>query len=340
MSDYLQDLPRFTAVSAFKDNVVPALWQWQQQGIKTALLTLVNIEGNGPRPVGSQLAVNAQGEYVGLISGGCVEPALVLEAQACIASQQARLIRYGKDSDYFDIQLPCGSGIDVLITPLTDTIPTKNLQHAYNNRDCVDWRFEWPNLHRITPALPSNARAKTPHNPNKTRVDFHQNFTHFSKRYTPQHRLVVVGKGSVFDYFLQMSAPFDVEVIAYSSEYSTVVYEGHVKKLPLQRVTSLREELLDTHSSVIVLSHDHTLDVPLLSKALRSPAHYIAAMGSRKTHEQRKHLLRDEGFTEEDLKKIAGPAGVNIGSSTPPEIALAILAEWIAQLRSTPQTRA
>ncbi len=336
MSGHLSDLPRFTAASAFKDNVVPTLWQWQQQGIKTALLTLVNIEGNGPRPVGSQLAVNAQGECVGLISGGCVEPALVLEAQACIASQQARLIRYGKDSDYFDIQLPCGSGIDVLITPLADATLVNDLQRAFDHRDCADWCFQWPNFHRVTPAVPSSALADTLHNPNKTRADFHQNFTQFSKRFTPQHRLVVVGKGSVFDYFLQLSAPFDVEVIAYSSEYSTVVYEGHVKKLPLRSVTPLNAELLDAHSSVIVLSHDHTLDVPILSKALRSPVRYIAAMGSRKAHEQRKLLLRDEGFREEDLTKIAGPAGVNIGSVTPPEIALSILAEWVAQYRSTP----
>ncbi len=95
------------------EDVLADLWAWHHHGLRAALVTLVGIEGAAPRPLGAQMAIAEDGRYVGYLSGGCLEQAIVLEAQDVIRSGSNRLVRYGKGSPYFDIRLPCGSGLDM-----------------------------------------------------------------------------------------------------------------------------------------------------------------------------------------------------------------------------------
>ncbi len=104
----------------YTDNVIPHLSRWVASGERCALVTLVGVDGNAPRAVGAQMVVSESGNWAGYISGGCLEQAIALEAVEIIKSQRPRVIRYGKGSPYFDIRLPCGSGLDVLIQPFHD----------------------------------------------------------------------------------------------------------------------------------------------------------------------------------------------------------------------------
>ncbi len=321
----------------FVDNVIATLAEWQAQGLKTALLTLVNIEGVSPRPVGSQLAVNEFGESVGLISGGCVEAALVLEALSSITTQQVKLVRYGKDSDYMDIQLPCGSGIDVLFQPFKQATWVLELDQLLRKRQAVSWQFVAPDSVVLTPVLARAEELSISTQYNKLpRNQLQKSFTGFRKLFQPKQRLLVVGKGSVYDYFIQLMQVFDVEIYAYSSQYSQPACVGNTQTLPFASASAFNQNLLDAYTSVILLAHDHTWEIPILCHALASNAHYITALGSRNTHQMRLQLLSEQGVEYGSLSRIHGPAGLDIGSSTPAEIALSIVAQWVASLHTKP----
>lgn len=323
--------------TGFVEDVRPWLFHWQTQHIPTALVTLVNYEGSSPRPLGSQMVVNDRGEHTGLISGGCLEAALVEEAQACLRSGEHRLVRYGKDSDYFDIQLPCGSGIDVLITPHPDSSLVQALQQAYVERSVLELAIRLPDLTYQTHPKPGQGQhaRRPPQSRQLSRSELSSSTLSFSKTYHPRTRIVVAGRGAIFESFLAMAQLFDVELLACSPGYndqSEPVQSGAclMRQFPLRSPGNFNSQWLDTWSAFISLSHDHDWETEILAKVLESDVFHIAALGSRKTHARRRALLKSAGLEDAQLQRIRGPAGLHIGGSSPPEIALAILAEIVA----------
>ncbi|GAA3936552.1 XdhC family protein [Litoribacillus peritrichatus] len=326
---------------AFVDDVRAHLIQWRKSGKNLALLTLVNVEGSSPRPIGSQMLVSQTGESVGLLSGGCVESALVSEAQACIERDQWRMIRYGKASDYFDIQLPCGSGIDVLIVPILHEPHVAHtwlveLEHALERRVPVQLEMDViQQVCRVHALASSEGQREYRKSLQLTRFEAEKTLTSFQRSYNPKHRVVVVGQGAVFDYFLKMAESFDTELVAYSNQFyqslEKDIYSGNQCFKPLKSAKSFDHDLLDAYSSLVILSHDHQWDVPVLTQALSSDVSYISALGSQATHQQRLTLLTEAGVSVENRARVKGPAGLNIGGQTPPEIALSIWAELISK---------
>ncbi len=322
----------------FVDDIRPWLYHSHQQSIKTAILTLVNVEGSSPRPVGSQMAVNEGGKSIGLVSGGCVESALVLEAQRAIASNKSYLVRYGRESDFFDIRLPCGSGIDILITPNPPSQFVDSLYQHYVKRKTAFWNISLQN-----PAFSLNDSATVL--PGKTLIKKSEQLSRqaledtdlvFSKCYQPRHRIVVVGQGEIFNYFLSMANFFDIDLIAYSTGggLDGLSEENRCINREYRSLTSpdkFDPALLDNASSLILLSHEHEWETPVLMSALTTPVTHIAALGSRRTHQTRLELLRSEGVDGEECSRIKGPAGIDIGGFSPPEIAMSILAEVVAK---------
>lgn len=316
--------PTDTMIEHFVDDIRPTLQKWLCAGHKVALLTLVNVEGSSPRKIGSQMLVNEKGEFVGLLSGGCVEAALVLEAQNCLTSKKWQLIRYGRESDFFDIQLPCGSGIDVLIVPLNasniDAKEVSKLANSVHNRSPITVKYDLQThtlscLGLETPSATMSTEttdfaSNLPLQSNRVSVE--SELTCFTRTYTPRHQLMVFGDGAVFDCFKMLAQTFDFDLRFLSvSQYQ-------------------QARVLDQWSSLVLLSHDHDWDIKILKQALPTEVPYIAALGSRKTHAQRLELLEFEGISEKDRQRVKGPAGINIGGNTPPEIALSVLAEVIA----------
>ncbi|MFC3149916.1 XdhC family protein [Litoribrevibacter euphylliae] len=334
--------------SSFVDDVRPYLFSWLDQGLKTALLTLINVEGSSPRGVGSQMLVNQNGESVGLLSGGCVEAALVSEALETLDHHQWKLIRYGRDSDYFDIQLPCGSGIDVLITPIEPSDWVSELARLTEQRQPVALNLDLSEQSfSLSPVSEDDYYPKNHRGSQFTRAQVESDLTSFSKVFLPKHRILAVGQGAVFDFFTVLSQSFDVELFACSSRFtddeltpidrngvdSTGVDRNgvlHTQYLSMKSPKSFDASLLDPFSTLVLLSHDHDWDIPILKAALKTQVAHIAALGSKSTHQQRLALLDMDGVSVEDQTRVKGPAGIDIGGKTPPEIALSVLSEIVA----------
>ena len=114
-------------IYSFDQNIFPYLAAWQAEGLKTALATLVGIDGSSPRPRGAQIAVAEDGRHIGIISTGCAEDSIIAEALAVLQTGEDRITRYGKDSPYLDVVLPCGSGLDILFTSRDMTSLTQDV---------------------------------------------------------------------------------------------------------------------------------------------------------------------------------------------------------------------
>lgn len=319
-----------TGVGGFVDDVREQMLLWHQQGLKTALLTLVNVEGSSPRTIGSQMLVNEAGQSVGMLSGGCVESALVETAVLAIQSGQWQLIRYGLDSDYFDIKLPCGSGIDVLISPVDDGAWLSELATLTENRQPFTLLLD---IEHQSFEIDSNAEIKTVsiRSNQWSRQEVEQQLATFTKTYVPRQRLFAVGQGAIFDAFLNLSAALDMERRVFSSTLPNDFKSQDTEYIRLTSPGRFDAAGLDQYSAMVLLSHDHDWDIPILIETLKTQVTHIAVLGSRATHKQRLSLLEAEGVSKEDLARVKGPAGLDIGGNTPPEIALSILAEIVAQ---------
>ncbi|MFT5573253.1 MAG: xanthine dehydrogenase accessory factor [Cryomorphaceae bacterium] len=162
---------------------------WLDAGSQLALLTLVNIEGNAPYPVGTQMLVNDQGEYSGQITGGCAEVALADQAVALIKSGQNSVERYGLNSKYFDIQLPCGSGIDVHFDVQKTDENFRSIAQKLDSRQTVIDRIE------------------------HAEIDF-------SKTYLPNERILIFGEGPIKSALTELArrSGFDVLEVSYASQ--------------------------------------------------------------------------------------------------------------------------
>lgn len=299
----------------FTEYVVPQLLAWREAGVACALLTLVRVEGPSPRRIGSQMAVSARGDHVGYISSGCAEAAIIAEALDVITSRVARTVRYGAGSQYLDIVLPCGAGIDIHFDPLIPTSLLAGIDARMRAREPVALAID----------LASGASAIV------TRPDL-QEATTFCRPFQPSPRIVIAGRGVGVDYLAAGARLLAWEVVAASPDQDTLTRVSHLtaKTQHLTRADDFELTLIDRFSAVVLLFHDHDWEPPILARCEASPAFYVGALGSRRTHAQRRMLLEDLGCSQSYLDAIRSPVGLSIGARNPPEIALAILAEIVA----------
>jgi len=276
---------------------------WLDAGHRIALVTLVNIEGNAPYPVGSQMLVNDQGRYVGQITGGCAETAIADQAVSAMNNDENRTLRYGLDSPFFDIQLPCGSGIDV-----------------YFDCDITNKR-----LSQIASHL----------NERKSFVEILETGVgKFERHYLPSKRLIIFGQGPILVLLAELATKsgFDVACVAQNEHTEALLSAANLKSVSLSEARSNFASNLDEFGAMVSLFHEHDLEVDLLAEALNTKAFYIGALGSKRTHNARLESLRNHGVDQLLLSKIHGPVGLDIGANTPAQIAVSILAEVIEQL--------
>ncbi len=295
---------RIVEASTYRGFVLDTLRDWRGHGHRTALLTLVRIDGTSPRPLGSQMAVNDGGEAVGAITGGCAEQALILDAIDAIASRQNRVELYGEGSRFKDIVLPCGSGIHVGIdVGLTDQ-RLNGLLSARKGRREVVYVFESGEVH-------------------------------YEHTYRPQPRLVILGSGHIVPLLAQFASLDETEVVIYSPDETTRNRcAAFAACHPLNTPVDWNARDLDRDTAVVSLFHDHDYEVPLLDAALRSDAGYLGALGSQRAHAARLEALRACGCSVDALSRLHGPVGLDIGAKSPSEIAIAIMAEVIQARRA------
>ena len=301
----------------FTDQIFPFLETQLAAGRRTALVTLVNIEGSAPRPIGSQMGISENGESVGLITGGCAEKSIIAEAQGCIKAGANKLIRYGKGSPYFDVQLPCGSGIDVYIEVINTAEITKQVVDAHRDRQSIYYLVDTE--HTVS----SLSDAKTSFQSNSFTVEF---------TLDPQHRILCFGEGTNLASVCSVASAAGLFVEAYTPDKNTLRYL-HSVGIPSVEIHSnfaFDQIAFDRHSALVTTFHDHHWEADILHSALNSNLCYIGALGSRKTHAERLSILATRAPTQQPMTVIKGPVGLNIGASNPAEIAVAIIAEVIA----------
>ena len=315
---------------------------WHQAGRRAALATVVETWGSAPRPVGAQLAVSGDGEIAGSVSGGCVEGAVVLEAMEALDDGTCRIMEFGvSDDEAFAVGLACGGRIRVMVEPVGVGVGIApdllgELVDARAARrpvavvtDTKAWQRRLAGYDALTARFDADRSGFDEVDP-----------AQFVAVHNPPLRLAVVGAVHVAQPLLVMAqaAGYDVTLIDPREAFA------NESRFPGAKIThdwpdaALAAHGLDIRTAIVTLTHDPKLDDPALMAALPSPVFYIGALGSTRTHAKRVARLTEAGFPEAQIARIDAPIGLDIGSRTPAEIAVAILAQLTERLRR-PKTR-
>jgi xanthine dehydrogenase accessory factor len=299
---------------------------WHAAGLPVVLVTVARTWGSSPRPPGSLMAINGRGETVGSVSGGCIEDDLIHRikeggVQAACASLTPEVLRYGISADEAHrFGLPCGGTVELVLEPVAAHSQLDALLQACQHRRSTERVLDLRTGHV---ALREGRRDGVP------RMDDTQLTTYLG----PQARLIVIGAGDLSRYLCEMALSLGFEVIVCDPR------EEHRASWSLPGVHVLHEmpdDLVqrlkpDARTAVVTLTHDPKLDDLALIDALQSEAFYVGAIGSRRNSAFRRERLRTHfDVPEAALQALHGPAGLYIGSKTPAEIALSIMAEVVA----------
>ena len=296
---------------------------------RKAVATVVATRRTAPRPVGSKLVVAESGAIEGSVSGGCVESDVVLVAGDVLAGGAPRLVTYGITDDMaLGIGLPCGGEIDVFVEPLRESDADVVLTVVAG--EGVGERLS-------DPQLLDQARRR-----GRSHVIQLEGRTVFAEVHGPPPRLLVYGAVDTAEALCRAAKllGWHTTVADARSRFATRDRIPGADELlvrwPDEALASVRP---DYATAIVVLTHDDKFDLPLLQAALATDAFYIGALGSRRNQERRRELLLEAGVSEEDVDRIAGPCGLDIGAESPEETALSILAEILAARAGRPGGR-
>ena len=306
--------------------VLRALLDWRGAGKKALLATVVRTWGSSPRPVGSIMALCEDGSVVGSVSGGCIEDDLIRNFSGLkdfpLDQQSApQFLKYGVTADEAHrFGLPCGGTLEILLEFNVAIEPLTQLISELSNGKLIT---------RHTDLKTGVVTLKVVGKPEALLI----NDTQLSNTFGPEYRMLIIGAGQLSEYLATMALfnGFSVTVCDPREEY-----RGNWKvagvTLSSQMPDDLVQEMkLDSRSCVVALTHDPKLDDLALLDALQTKAFYVGAIGSRRNSEaRRQRMIEHFGHTEESIAKLKGPVGIYIGSKTPPEVAVSVMAEILA----------
>ena len=291
------------------------------EGERVAVATVVATRSSAPRPVGSKLVVREDGSLSGSVSNGCVESDVILAAQEVLAGGEPRLVTYGiTDEMAFGVGLPCGGEIDVFVEALRDEEQPDVTLTVVAGPD-VGMKLRDPDLEQA-----AQRRGRS-------HVFEQEGRTVFADVTVPPPRLFVYGAADTAEALCAAAKLLG---------WWTIVADARPRFATLERLPSADEILLlwpdealahvlpDAATAVVVLTHDDKFDLPLVRGALATEAFYLGWLGSRRNQERRRGLLLDEGVAEDELERVSGPAGLDLGAASPEETAVSILAEILA----------
>jgi xanthine dehydrogenase accessory factor len=310
--------------------VLRTLRDWRQAGKRALLATVVRTWGSSPRPIGSIMALAEDGAVVGSVSGGCIEDDLIYRHTQAYAGKEPGhqipsgapgFVKYGVTADEAHrFGLPCGGTLELLLEYDPDAASLAQLVQA----------LEAGRLMRRTVRLADGAatlaEAQAPE-------ELQVNDGVLVNTFGPEYRMLLIGAGQLTEYLATMAlfSGFAVTVCDPREEYRgawSVAGATVVSDMPDDVVTTFRP---DRRSCVVALTHDPKLDDLALMEALKTDAFYVGAIGSRRNNEARhQRMVEHFGLTAADLQRLRGPIGIYIGSKTPPEIAVSIMAEILA----------
>ena len=326
-------------------DILDTVTQWLAADETIVLATVIRAEGPSPRPVGSRMAVTGSGGMAGSISGGCVEGDVFRHTQDVLESGKARTLHYeGIDEEGWQVGLACGGAIDVYVEPLVD--PHRQLIQALRREETVGFvtrldgtahLLAWPDgrvqgdRSLASDLLPFLGSAPYPPSRVQLRPGAHADV--FLEILSRRPTLTIVGAVHIAVPLVALARllGYHVRLVdarrAFATRERFPDVDDIIVAWPQDAFTP---ETLRLQDALVILTHDPKFDVPALEAGLRSPVGYIGLLGSTTTQAKRHAALRESGFEEEDLQRIHGPVGLDLGGRRPAEIALAIMAEIVA----------
>ena len=301
--------------------------EWVEEGRRVLLVTVVKTWGSSPRPEGAMLAVREDGLVVGSVSGGCIEDDIVdrtrREGQK---ATRCEVVTYGVTADEARrFGLPCGGTIQLVLEPLTRESGMRALLREVEAGHLVTRRLELASgFATLHPAQAIDGLKFD----GKTLTTIHG----------PRYRMLVIGASQLSKYLAQIAVGLDYQVTICDprEEYTETWDISGVRLVRTMPDDTVKAMQLDERCAVVALTHDPKLDDLALLEALKSPAFYVGALGSRANNAKRRERLREFDLTDDEIARLHGPVGLYIGSRTPPEIAVSILAEITAVKNRVP----
>ena len=293
---------------------------WTRQGHAVWLVTVIETWGSAPRPPGALLAMRDDGLVVGSVSGGCVEDDLIDRVRQGQRVDHPSLITYGvTKEEAARFGLPCGGNLRLVQEPLRST-------------DWIDEVLQRTARHELVARRLMLQTGEVTLEPARRGEAFEFDGQCLRALFGPRWRLLIIGAGQLSRAVAQMALMLDFEVICCDprEEYHLswdVPGTTFSKTMPDDLVLELQ---LDPHSAVVAVTHDPKLDDLVLLEALKSPAFYIGALGSRGNTAKRKQRLLEFDLSPQEIERLHGPIGLDLGAKTPAEIAVSIMAEIIA----------
>ena len=299
--------------------VLEAALAWLDEGRRVALATVVGTFGSAPRPLGALLALSDDGRLEGSVSGGCVEQDLLDQAGRGFP-HAPELLRYGVTTDEARrFGLPCGGSLDLVLEPLAGRAALAPIAQAIGRRRLMT---------RVLDLETGEVRVTDGGTEPGCRFDGRR----LTRVFGPRWRLLIIGAGQIARFVADLARGLDYQVLLCDprEEYARSWTGEGEEWRPGMPDDVVRELAPDARSVVVALTHDPKLDDLALLAALASDAFYVGALGAKANQAKRRQRLLDLGLSEAQVERLHGPVGRPLGGKTPPEIALAILAEVTA----------
>ena len=327
---------------------------WRDEGRRFAMATVAETWGSAPRPVGSHLIVDDTGHFEGSVSGGCVEGAVITEAEDVLSDGIPRLLSFGvADETAWRVGLSCGGKISVLVEPMNTPQGAGSviarIAEARQRREPValatNVKTGESTVQSGLAAPPSTglgaALAERLANGVSGLVDLPEG-RFMVTTYVPAPRLVLLGAVHIGQELARMAAAagFEVVIVDPRSAFAATQRLPGVRLFSEWPDEALPKIGIDRHTAFAALTHDPKIDDPGIEAALQAGCFYVGALGSRKTHEKRLSRMTERGVDRASLAMIHAPIGLAIGARSPAEIAVAILAEIIQSKTSATQAKA
>ena len=323
------------------DDVLRQAVAWNEEGKGVATATVVTTWGSAPRPVGSQLVVEEGGGFVGSVSGGCIEGAVVREALEVMQDGKPRLLEFGvSNAEAWEVGLACGGTMQIYVEPWNRSPSRLDLLHRLladraakrpvvlaTNLKSGERKLLYLTEKDEDPQLMSGVRTAL--REDKSGAVEGPDGRIFLNVFNPPLRMIIVGAVHITQVLAPMAKLTGYEVVVVDPRRAFATEERFpgltlLDAWPDEAMARLEP---DGRTAVVTLTHDPKLDEPALAAALKSDAFYVGSLGSKKTHAARLERLRGEGLSEVELARIHGPIGLAIDAETPAEIAVAVMAQ-------------
>lgn len=321
--------------------------RWRARGERVALATVIATRKSAPRPVGSKLAVSESGEMAGSVSGGCVENEVFGHACEVLGGARPQILTYGISDDLaLTVGLPCGGEIDVFVDAPDEALLERLRRVIESDERAIlfsvvegeglgsellvteDGEGVGDGPEEAVERFDEVLRAGR-----NRLLELSDGRKVFAEVYGPPPRLLVIGAVDTAEALCAAARLIG---------WRTIVADARAKFATADRLPSADEVLVawpedaiaqvqpDHQTAVVVLTHDDKFDVPAIKGALETEAFYVGALGSRRNQERRRERLLEAGVDEDELERVAGPCGLDIGADTPTETAISILGEIMA----------